>query len=436
MHMEWMMSEKIAVIGLGYVGLPLAVALSAHYEVTGFDISARRVKELQDGHDRTHEVDDARLKASSLRLSARAEDIKGHDIYIVTVPTPVDRHNKPDLTPVLAACDTLGQHIGPGALIVFESTVYPGVTEKICGPAIERGTGGRLQQGNGFSLGYSPERINPGDKKNTVESVVKIVAADTAANRDRLATIYGKINGGRIHAASSIMVAEAAKVVENAQRDINIAFINEISNILRRLDVPTGDVLEAMATKWNALPFKPGLVGGHCIGVDPFYLIECAEQLGYKPEILASSRRTNDAIALQIATELHDLILPRLPGRQRARILVLGLTFKEDVPDLRNSKVADLVSALNRYGHQVTVVDPLANADEAYAEYDIALAANGLETGPYDIVIGAVAHQAYRSLSAAQLAPLAAPHGLIADIKGMWRTQLDSLPKGLLYWQM
>ncbi len=431
------MREKIAVIGLGYVGLPLAVALSAHHQVTGFDISERRVAELKSGQDRTNEVDPARLQeASSLRLTSRPQDLRSHEIYIVTVPTPVDRHNKPDLTPLLSACDTLGQHIGKGALIVFESTVYPGVTEKICGPAIERSTRGTLQQGLDFNLGYSPERVNPGDRKNTVESITKIVSADTPENRHRLAQLYGAINGGHIHEASSIMVAEAAKVVENAQRDINIAFINEISNILRRINVPTGDVLDAMATKWNALPFKPGLVGGHCIGVDPFYLVECAEQAGYRPDVLSAARRTNDGIPAQIAEELNRILLLRLPDGQRGRILVLGLTFKEDVPDLRNSKVTDLVSTLNRCGHQVTVVDPLADPDEAYAEYGIAPQKEGLTTGPYDLIVGAVAHTTYRNLTASDLARLATPCALVADIKGMWRAVAPDLPPNILYWQM
>jgi len=430
------MSEKIAIIGLGYVGLPLAVALAPHFKVTGFDISERRVNELKSGHDRTNEVESDRLKAAPLALTARPQDIRDHDIYIVTVPTPVDRHNKPDLTPVLAACDTLGQHIGKNALIVFESTVYPGVTEKICGPAIERATRGSLKQGVDFHLGYSPERVNPGDRKNTVESITKIVSADTPAQADRLAAIYGKINGNRIHHASSIMVAEAAKVVENAQRDINIAFINEISNILRRLDVPTTDVLEAMATKWNALPFKPGLVGGHCIGVDPFYLIDCAEQTGYTPNILNSARQINDGIPSRIADELHETLISRLPEGQRGRILMLGLTFKEDVPDLRNSKVTDLVSTLNRHGHLVTVVDPMADPDEAYAEYDIVLSPSGMDATPYDMVVGAVAHKTYRELSLADITRLAAPHAVIADIKGIWRKLEAELPPTMTYWQM
>lgn len=430
------MSEKIAVIGLGYVGLPLAIALSSHQQVTGFDISERRVNELKAGYDRTNEVEPARLKDTTLKLTSQPHDIKSHDIYIVTVPTPVDRNNKPDLTPILSACETLGQHISKGALIVFESTVYPGVTEQICGPAIERSAQGIFRQGVDFHLGYSPERINPGDKKNTVESITKIVSADTPQNKERLALLYGKINGGHIHQASSIMVAEAAKVVENAQRDINIAFINEISNILRRINVPTSDVLDAMSTKWNALPFHPGLVGGHCIGVDPFYLIDCAEQAGYQPEILSSARRVNDGISIQLANELHRILLPRLPHGNRGRVLILGLTFKENVPDLRNSKVTDMVIALNRLGHQVTVVDPLANQDEAYAEYDIALSNDGLNAGPYDLIVGAVAHDSYRKLSSSDFAKLVANHTVVADIKGMWRKIAPDFPSGILYWQM
>ncbi len=426
------MSEKIAVVGLGYVGLPLAVHLAHHYPVLGFDISQRRVDELNQGHDRTNEVADTLLKANRLTCSAEAAQLTGHDIYIITVPTPVDSRNEPDLTPVLAACDTVGRYLAKGAIVVFESTVYPGVTEKIAGPALERASG--LRCGSDFFLGYSPERINPGDREHTVDRIVKIVSGQTPEVTARLVNVYGSLNGGKIHAAPSIMAAEAAKVIENAQRDINIAFVNEISTIFRKLGLSTHDVLEAAGTKWNFLPFTPGLVGGHCIGVDPFYLARCARDLGYNPEIILSGRRINDGMAEQIASELHTLLLERLNAGQVGRVLVLGLTFKENVPDLRNSKVADLISALTRRGHLVSVADPLADPEEAFHEYGLRLVENPAEGGPYDLVIAAVAHAPYRALSPANLAKFLTPAGIVADLKGIWRGQ--KWPQNLAYWQV
>ena len=398
------MSERIAVIGLGYVGLPLAVALARHTPVTGFDISARRIAGLKSGHDHTGEVDDDVLKASPLVCTDKLDDIRNFDVYIVTVPTPVDSRNEPDLTPVLSACSTVGKVMGKGAIVCFESTVYPGVTEKICGPALASASG--LVCGQDFFLGYSPERINPGDREHTVDRITKIVAGQTPEVQQRLVALYGSMNGGRIHGAANIMAAEAAKVIENAQRDINIAFINEISTIFRKLGLSTHDVLEAAGTKWNFLPFSPGLVGGHCIGVDPFYLARCARDLGYNPEIILSGRRINDGMAEQIASELHEALRPRLKPGQVGRVLMLGLTFKENVPDLRNSKVADLIAAFARRGHLVTVADPMADPQEAHEEYGLALADNALSQGPYDLIVGAVSHRDYKALSAETLAAL------------------------------
>lgn len=424
--------ERVAVIGLGYVGLPLAVALARQFDVIGFDISARRIAELREHKDHTGEIDTDRLKASTLRYSDRTADIKGYDYYIVTVPTPVDSRNEPDLSPVLSACETVGKVIGKGAIVCFESTVYPGVTEKICGPALAHTSG--LECGKDFFLGYSPERINPGDKEHTVDRITKIVAGQTPEVRDRLVKLYGAMNGDRIHPAASIMAAEAAKVIENAQRDINIAFINEISTIFRKLGLSTHDVLEAAGTKWNFLPFTPGLVGGHCIGVDPFYLARCARDLGYNPEIILSGRRINDAMAEQIAAELHDLMHGRLKAGQVGRVLILGLTFKENVPDLRNSKVADMVAAFARRGHLVTVADPMADKDEAHHEYGISLHGDALSDGPYDLILGAVSHQPYKKLEAKSLISALAPNGIIADLKGMWRNY--EWPENLAYWQV
>ncbi len=424
--------ERVAIIGLGYVGLPLAVALARHGEVIGFDISARRIAALRAGHDATGEVEADRLKTSTLRYTDKLEDIKGYDVYIVTVPTPVDSRNEPDLSPVLAACETVGKVMAKGAIVCFESTVYPGVTDKICGPALARASG--LVCGTDFFLGYSPERINPGDREHTVERITKIVAGQTPAVRDQLVKLYGAMNGHKIHAAASIMAAEAAKVIENAQRDINIAFINEISTIFRKLGLSTHDVLEAAGTKWNFLPFTPGLVGGHCIGVDPFYLARCARDLGYNPEIILSGRRINDGMAEQIVSELHELMRPRLKAGQVGRILVMGLTFKENVPDLRNSKVADVVAAFARRGHLVTVTDPVANKDEAYHEYGIDLHASALVEGPYDLILGAVAHKEYKSVQADAITQALTPNGIVADLKGMWRDH--KWPENASYWQV
>ncbi len=417
---------RIAIIGLGYVGLPLAVALARHFAVTGFDIDPRRVADLKLGIDRTGEVAAAVLGASALRVHADEAEIAGHDIFIVTVPTPVDADKRPDLGPLLAACASVGRRIGPGAIVVFESTVYPGVTEEICGPALARASG--LEPGLDFFLGYSPERINPGDREHTVERITKVVAGGTPAVAERLGEIYGAINGGRIFQARDIRTAEAAKVIENAQRDINIAFINEVTMIFQKLGLSAHDVLDAAATKWNFLRFAPGLVGGHCIGVDPFYLAHCAQALGHHPEVILAGRRINDAMGGFIAGHV-DAAMPRA-----GRALVLGLTFKENVPDLRNSKVVDIVAALQAAGHRVTVHDPLADAAQALAHYGITLATSLDGLTGFDALVGAVAHDAYRAFAAPDLARLLKPEGFVADVKGLWRHLV--LPEGLRRWQL
>jgi len=421
-----MKKQRLAVIGLGYVGLPLAVALARHYPVIGFDIKKDRIDELSDGLDRTGEVSKDALRTSTLRLTARPADIGGADVYIVTVPTPVTADNKPDLTPLLSACATVGGALAKGAIVVFESTVYPGLTEEICGPALEKASG--LKAGEDFFLGYSPERINPGDQVHRVEKIVKVVAGQTEMVTALLAEIYGSMTEGGVHRARSIQVAEAAKVIENAQRDINIAFINEVTMICQRLGLSVHDVLDTAGTKWNFLPFRPGLVGGHCIGVDPFYLAECATQLGHHPEIILAGRKINDQmgdfIAGRISAALDDA---------PSRILVLGLTFKENVPDLRNTKVVDLIAGLQRRGHQVAVHDAIADAEEAEAEYGLSLL-HDLSEGGYDAVVGAVAHAAYANLPVEALEHLVAPGGLIADIKGQWRSM--TLPDGLRRWEL
>ncbi len=419
---------KVAVIGLGYVGLPLAVALAKHFDTTGFDISARRVDELKKGHDRTGEIESKKLKASTLKLTSSAGDIKGFDIYIVTVPTPVDQNNKPDLTPVRSACNTVAPLIKKGSIVVFESTVYPGVTEEVCGPLLEKGSG--LKCGKDFFLGYSPERINPGDKEHTVDRITKVISGQTPEVVDALADLYGSVTSGGTFRAANIRAAEAAKVIENAQRDINIAFINEITMIFQKLGLSAYDVLDAAGTKWNFLNFKPGLVGGHCIGVDPFYLAERAKEINHNPEIILSGRKINDGMG--------DFIAERITAQINGggRVLVLGLTFKENVPDLRNSKVIDVIRGLERRGFRAHVHDPHADAEEAHHEYGVDLLQGSLGDvdGGYDGVVAAVMHQEYAALTPKELAGMVRKDGLIADIKGMWRGK--KFPAGVRYWTL
>ena len=414
---------RIVVIGLGYVGLPLAVQLAKHFETWGLDINQARISELQSGHDRTDEIDREMLTASTLRLTATSADCPPADAYIVTVPTPIDADNQPDLTPVIGATKMVGTMI-KGALqkpvIIYESTVYPGVTEDICGPLLEEVSG--LKHRTGFSLGYSPERINPGDREHTVDKIIKVIAGDSPEVTETLAAIYGKVTSGGVFRAASIKAAEAAKVIENAQRDINIAFMNEVTQIFARMNLSIWDVLAAANTKWNFLPFQPGLVGGHCIGVDPYYLSHRAQALGHDPQVILAGRAINDGMGKWIAEQIHTQH-DEVPGS----VLMLGLTFKENVPDLRNSKVVDVIRNLERLGHHVTVHDPLADADEAVHEYGLALSADAL-SHRYDIVIGAVAHAHY-----AQLDPFAfvKSPGLVADLKRLWPGIVASSDKKL-----
>ena len=422
------MSTKrtISIVGLGYVGLPLAVALADHFAVIGFDIGVSRIAELKAGHDRTNEIGSDRLRASALKLTDRASDMRGSDVFIVTVPTPVDDKNEPDLKPVMSACRTLGPIIGKGSTIVFESTVYPGVTEDLCGPALEQASG--LKCGTDFWLGYSPERINPGDREHTVDRITKVIAGQTPATTELLADIYGRVTTGGVFRAASIKAAEAAKAIENAQRDINIAFINEVTMIFNKLGLSVHDVLDASATKWNFLPFRPGLVGGHCIGVDPYYLARCALDNGHHPEIILSGRRLNDRMGQYVADSIADRL------SKNARVLVLGLTFKENVPDLRNSKVIDVINGLKARGLSVDVHDTLADAGEARHEYDVTLMDNLGGASGYDAVIGAVSHDAYTRFRDGDFSRLVKPGGLVADVKGMWRK--TALPAGLERWSL
>ncbi|HAU29123.1 MAG TPA: nucleotide sugar dehydrogenase [Rhodospirillaceae bacterium] len=410
---------EIAVVGLGYVGLPLAVCLARKYRVVGFDIASDRIAEIREGHDRTLEVPDDVMKASSLEVSDKTEDMKGAGIYIVTVPTPIDAANQPDLFPVRAASETVGRVLEKGAIVVYESTVYPGVTEDICGPILEKESG--LVCGQDFFLGYSPERINPGDREHTVERIAKVVAGQTPEVTARLGEMYGSVNGGNVFLARDIKTAEASKVIENAQRDINIAFINEITMIFGRLGISIHDVLAASGTKWNFLKFQPGLVGGHCIGVDPYYLSHCAEVLGVRPEVILAGRRINDNMANYVADRLVDDINKRMAPNAVPKVLVLGLTFKENVPDQRNTKVVDLIQRLRSHGCEVAVHDPMADAVLAKKAYGLDLLPSLEGACGFDCVLGAVAHDSYKTLTAVQLAGMMREGGLVADLKGMWR---------------
>jgi UDP-N-acetyl-D-glucosamine/UDP-N-acetyl-D-galactosamine dehydrogenase len=426
-----MIKPRIAVIGLGYVGLPLAVALARHFQVLGFDINQERVKELKSGVDRTNEVEPDVLKEVKLKVSAETSDLRGHDVYIITVPTPVDESNRPDLGPVKSACRTVGKAMGKGAIVVLESTVYPGVTEDICGPLLAEISG--LKCGKDFFLGYSPERINPGDREHTVDRITKVVSCQTPEVAEKLAHIYGKATTGGAFMAANIKTAEAAKVIENAQRDINIAFINEVTMIFNRLGISVFDVLDAARTKWNFLPFTPGLVGGHCIGVDPFYLADLAQRLGHHPEVILAGRRINDSMGGYVA----DRIARKLAGRGRAtdaKILVLGLTFKENVPDLRNSKVIDIIRGLNEWGHKVDVHDPHADPEEAKHEYGVKLMGSLNGKKGYDCIVGAVSHKEYAAFKDADFKALLGKTGLVADVKGMWRKR--EMPAGIERWQI
>ncbi len=413
----------ISVIGLGYVGLPLAVALSRHFPVHAFDIDPSRISELRRGLDRTGEMAPEALESPGLHLTGEADDISRASVHIITVPTAVDEDNVPDLSAVKDACALVGRHLASGDIVVLESTVYPGATEEICGPVLAEASG--LKCGEEFFLGYSPERINPGDKEHTVERITKVVSGQTAAVADRLVEIYGRVTDGNVFRARNIRTAEAAKVIENAQRDINIAFVNEIAEIFHKLGISTHDVLETAGTKWNFLPFKPGLVGGHCVGVDPYYLAHRAQEIGHDPQVILAGRRINDGMGAFVA----DCIADRLG--EPSRILVLGLTFKENVSDLRNSKVIDLVHRLRARGHSVDVHDSMAAPEDAFERYGLHLLPD-LSGNGYGAVVGAVPHDAYLELDAIAIAGFLCGGGLVADIKGLWRDL--SFPAEIRYW--
>jgi UDP-N-acetyl-D-galactosamine dehydrogenase len=426
------MSERIAIIGLGYVGLPVAVALARVFPgTTGFDISERRVAALREGIDHTGEITTAELADAALTFTTNPADLAGADFFIVTVPTPIDEHRRPDLEPLRQACRSIARVLRPGCVVVFESTVYPGVTEEVCGPLLGQLSG--LEPGVDFGLGYSPERINPGDTTHRLGNVVKVVSASDEATLARVVNVYGAIVPAGLHRAPSIKVAEAAKVIENTQRDLNIALMNELALILDRLGLRTRDVLAAAQTKWNFLPFTPGLVGGHCIGVDPYYLTAKAEAVGYHPQVILAGRRINDGMAAFVVQRLVKLLIEaELPVRQ-ARIGILGMTFKENVPDLRNSKVGDILTELQQYGMAVRIHDPLANAADVEAAFG--LAPSPLEAfTDLDALVLAVPHKAYLKLSAGRLFGMLRSGGALLDIKAVLRP--DDAPADRLYWSL
>lgn len=407
--------KNIAVIGLGYVGLPLAVEFGILRPTVGFDINTARIKELKEGHDSTLEVSDERLAlATQMELTADLMNIQDCQIYIVTVPTPVDNYNRPDFTPLYKASETVGKVLKKGDIVIYESTVYPGATEEECVPVLERFS--KLKFNKDFYIGYSPERINPGDKEHTVTKIKKVTSGSTPEVAEEVDALYKEVIVAGTHLAPSIKVAEAAKVIENSQRDINIAFVNELAKIFNHLNIDTLDVLEAAGTKWNFLPFKPGLVGGHCIGVDPYYLAQKAQETGYNPEIILAGRRMNDGMGKYVAGEVVKLMIKKdLPVR-RAKCLMLGITFKENCPDIRNTRAIDIYYELKEFGLDVDVYDPWANAEEVRHEYGIATISE-LENEAYDSIILAVGHEKFKGLDLP--AYTKKENSVIYDVKGI-----------------
>ena len=406
---------RIAVIGLGYVGLPLAVEFGKRYPTTGFDIRAARIDELRLGQDATLEVSAEELTASPhLTFSANPQDLSACNVYIVTVPTPIDAAKRPDLTPLTRASELVGSLLKAGDLVIYESTVYPGCTEEVCVPILQQGSG--LQFNTEFFCGYSPERINPGDKQHRLSNILKVTSGSTAEAADFVDALYRSIIQAGTHKASSIQVAEAAKVIENTQRDVNIALINELALIFNRMGIDTEDVLKAAGTKWNFLPFRPGLVGGHCIGVDPYYLTHKAQQVGYHPEVILAGRRLNDNMGAYVASQLVKAMLKRRIHVDGSRVLIMGLAFKENCPDLRNTRVVDIISELREYNVNVDVHDPWAATAEAQHEYGLTPVSQP-QPGHYDGIVLAVAHEQFKAMGAAALRALGKPQHVLYDLK-------------------
>ncbi|MBG6133677.1 UDP-N-acetyl-D-galactosamine dehydrogenase [Aquimarina sp. EL_43] len=423
-----MQNIKIAIIGLGYVGLPLARLFGTKYPVIGFDINEKRIKELRSGTDSTLEVEDELLKSvlkdnsgldkKGLYCSSDIEDIKGCNYYVITVPTPVDKNNRPDLTPLYKSSETVGKVLKKGDIVVYESTVYPGVTEEECVPVLEQISG--LKFNEDFFAGYSPERINPGDKKHTVEKILKVTAGSTPEVGKKVDDLYASIITAGTHLAPTIKVAEAAKVIENSQRDINIAFVNELAKIFNLMDIDTNDVLEAAGTKWNFLPFKPGLVGGHCIGVDPYYLAQRAQEFGYHPEIILAGRRLNDSMGQYVSSEVIKLMVKHDIHIKGAKVLVLGVTFKENCPDVRNTRAVDVIRQLGDFGTDVTIYDPWANPAEVMHEYNLETTTD-LPKEKYNAVVLTVAHKEFLDID---LKSMLLPNGILYDVKGILKEKV------------
>ncbi len=423
--------EKIAVIGLGYVGLPVALSFGRHLPTVGFDIRPKRVEELRRGHDDTMEVTPEQLAAAvKLEMTADPARLADCTFYIVAVPTPIDHNNRPDLGPMISASRTIGPHLKKGDCVVFESTVYPGVTEDICGPVLDQCSG--LKNGVDYFLGYSPERINPGDKEHTFEKIVKVVSGQNSTTLERVATVYGSVVTAGVHKASSIKVAEAAKVIENTQRDLNIALMNELALIFDRMGIRTMDVLEAAGTKWNFLKFTPGLVGGHCIGVDPYYLTMKAEELGYLPEVILAGRRVNNNVGRFIAQKTVKFLTSMDVPLRKAKVGILGLTFKENVPDLRNSKIPDIAAELAQFGIDPIIHDPLGDPKEAEEEYKIAISPLDRFV-QLDALILAVAHRDYIANIGA-LYDRVRDGGVVIDVKSV--LPVKTPPRGIRMWSL
>jgi len=425
------MAEKIAVIGLGYVGLPVALALAKRFPGTlGFDIHKEKLEELARGEDRNREVSREELLSTPLRMTSDPSALKEATFFVVAVPTPVDKNNVPDLTPVIRASETVGKVLSKGAVVVYESTVYPGVTEEVCGPILARVSG--LHR-SAFKLGYSPERINPGDKEHTLEKIIKVVSGEDAATLDRVAEVYGAIIKAGVHRAPSIKVAEAAKVIENTQRDINIALMNELALIFDRMDIRTSDVLAAAGTKWNFLPFRPGLVGGHCIGVDPYYLTTKAQELGYQPEVILAGRRINNGMGPYLAQRVVKLLIHADRPVKGAKVGILGLTFKENCNNVKNSRIPDIVGELRQYGIEPLVHDPIASPHAAKEAYELTLSKVEELTG-LDAIVLAVSHDEYRGWGTAALTARVRDGGVVLDVKSM--LEPGKVRAGVHYWSL
>ena len=426
--------EKIAVIGLGYVGLPLAVLLDEKFNVIGFDINSKRIEELKKGYDRTREVEKEKLEKSSVQFTDNPEEISHAKVIIITVPTPIDQHNIPDLRPIKSATKTVGKFMKKGSIVVYESTVYPGLTEEECVPILEKESG--LKWKKDFNVGYSPERVNPGDKLHTIDKIKKVVAGDTPETAEFLSQLYGSVITAGIHKAPDIKTAEAAKVIENTQRDLNIALMNELSMIFNKMGIDTKSVLEAASTKWNFLRFEPGLVGGHCIGVDPYYLTFKAQAIGYHPEIILAGRRINDYMGKFVAENTVKKLIKAGKAVKGSKVLILGLTFKENISDIRNTKVIDVYNELKEYGIDVFVHDPFAYPDEVKKEYGIELLDNIEKETPYDAVIVAVKHKPFvEELDFQEYKKIMGENPVLIDIKGLYNKE-KAKKEGFLYWRL